>query len=107
MTEAVLTANPRPSVWTLIGEDLDSVFDRDPAARTRFEVYLIPDPVAGAITCLLDRIRLLEQEVGVHGCRLGGTEPKDERGNCDAQQVCEPPEPAAVGVVGQQRGAGA
>jgi len=53
--------------------------------------HLIPDPVAGAITCLLERIRLLEQAVGVHGCLPGGTEPQDECTECDAQQVCEPP----------------
>jgi serine O-acetyltransferase len=267
MSEAVLTANPRPGVWSLIGEDVDSVFDRDPAARKRFEVYLtypgvhavilyrlahplwqrglrflpqlmsyiariwtsieihpgatigrrffidhgagvvigetaevgddvtlyhgvtlggtswrkgkrhptladgcvvgagakilgpvslgrkvkvgansvvignvpdertvvgipakvvrtrrsdnpsphgvdldhhlMPDPVAGAITCLLDRIRLLEQEVGVHGCLPGGTEPRDECRNCDAHQVCEPPDQFAAGLAGQQSGAGA
>jgi serine O-acetyltransferase len=264
MTEAVLTANPRPGVWSLIGEDVDSVFDRDPAARKRFEVYLtypgvhavilyrlahplwrrglrflprlmsyiariwtsieihpgatigrrffidhgagvvigetaeigddvtlyhgvtlggtswrkgkrhptlgdgsvvgagakilgpvnlgrqvkvgansvvignvpdertvvgipakvvrtrrssnpnphgvdldhhlMPDPVAGAITCLLDRIRLLEQEVGVHGCLPGGTEPQDECRNCDAHQVCEPPDQFQAGLAGQQSG---
>jgi serine O-acetyltransferase len=265
MTEAVLTANPKPGVWTLIGEDVASVFDRDPAARNRFEVYmtypgvhavilfrlahplwqrglrflprfisyiariwtsidihpaatvgrrffidhgagvvigetaeigddvtlyhgvtlggtswrkgkrhptlgdgcvvgagakilgpvhlgrkvkvgansvvignvpdertvvgnpakvvrtkrsdnpnphgvdldhhLIPDPVAGAITCLLDRIRLLEQEVGIHGCLPGGTEPQGECGSCGAQRVCEPPDQNGLGVAGQPRGA--
>jgi serine O-acetyltransferase len=53
--------------------------------------HLIPDPVAGAITCLLERIRMLEQEVGVHGCLPGGTEAEDECRQCDALQVCEPP----------------
>jgi serine O-acetyltransferase len=63
--------------------------------------HLIPDPVAGAIACLLDRIRLLEQETGIHGCLPGGTESKDECRNCDAQQVCEPPDQSAVGPVGE------
>ena len=39
MTEAVLPQTDRSNVWRLIGEDVNSVFARDPAARTRFEVY--------------------------------------------------------------------
>lgn len=54
--------------------------------------HLIPDPVAGAISCLLERIRHLEQEIGIHGCLPGGTEPEDECGSCEAIQVCEPPD---------------
>jgi serine O-acetyltransferase len=50
---------------------------------------LIPDPVAGAINCLLDRIRLLEQAVGSHGCLPGGTQPEDECDECEARDVCE------------------
>jgi serine O-acetyltransferase len=52
--------------------------------------HLIPDPVAGAINCLLDRIRLLEQAVGSHGCLPGGTQPEDECDDCEAVDVCEP-----------------
>ncbi|MEW8015075.1 MAG: serine O-acetyltransferase [Candidatus Sedimenticola endophacoides] len=52
--------------------------------------HLIPDPVAEAVSCLLERIRLLEQEVGVHGCLPGGEKPEDECKECDAVQVCEP-----------------
>ncbi len=52
--------------------------------------HLIPDPVAEAITCLLDRIRLLEQAVGVHGCLPDGQSPEDECDDCDAKQMCEP-----------------
>ena len=55
--------------------------------------HLIPDPVAGAIACLLERIRLLEQRVGTHGCIPGGTEAADECRRCDAVQVCEPVAP--------------
>jgi serine O-acetyltransferase len=58
--------------------------------------HLIPDPVAGAITCLLDRIRRLEQEAGIHGCLPGGSEPEDECRTCDARQVCEPTERAGA-----------
>jgi len=74
MTEVVLTRAELPGIRGLIGEDVGSVFDRDPAARTRFE------------------IRMLEQEVGVHGCLPGGTEAGDECRQCDALQVCEPPD---------------
>lgn len=53
--------------------------------------HLIPDPVADAVSCLLERIRLLEDKVGVHGCLPGGEKPEDECKKCDAVQVCEPP----------------
>ncbi len=52
--------------------------------------HLIPDPVAEAVTCLLERIRLLEQKVGTHGCIPGGERAEDECNHCDAVQVCEP-----------------
>ncbi len=39
MNEAVLEQPRGPGVWAAIGEDVDCIFDRDPAARTRFEVY--------------------------------------------------------------------
>ena len=52
--------------------------------------HLIPDPVAEAVACLLERIRLLEQKVGTHGCIPGGETPEDECDHCDAKQVCEP-----------------
>ena len=52
--------------------------------------HLIPDPVAEAVSCLLERIRLLEQAVGTHGCIPGGETPEDECNRCDAVQVCEP-----------------
>ena len=56
--------------------------------------HLIPDPVAGAIACLLDRIRLLERHVGVHGCLPGGTEAEDEVQTPLRQAACEPPRAA-------------
>jgi serine O-acetyltransferase len=55
--------------------------------------HLIPDPVAGAIACLLERIRLLEERVETHGCIPGGTAVEDECRHCDAVQVCEPVAP--------------
>lgn len=51
--------------------------------------HLIPDPVAEAVHCLLERIRLLEQQVGVHGCLPDGSSAEDECDDCDARQVCE------------------
>jgi serine O-acetyltransferase len=55
--------------------------------------HLIPDPVAEAINCLLERIRILEGEVGVYGCLPGGEKPEDECRQCDAKLVCEPAKP--------------
>jgi serine O-acetyltransferase len=60
------------------------------AADIDLNHHLISDPVAEAITCLLDRIRLLEQAVGVHGCLPDGKSAEDECDDCDAKQVCEP-----------------
>ena len=51
--------------------------------------HLIPDPVAGAISCLLDRIRLLETELGKGGCIPGGEQLDDECYDCDAKDVCD------------------
>ena len=51
--------------------------------------HLIPDPVADAITCLLDRIRLLEEAVGKGGCLPGGENIEDECFDCGARDVCE------------------
>jgi len=51
--------------------------------------HLIPDPVASAINCLLDRIRLLEEAVGSHGCLPGGSSAEDECSDCDANDLCE------------------
>jgi serine O-acetyltransferase len=51
--------------------------------------HLIPDPVAGAINCLLDRIRLLEQQIGMGGCLPGGSQIDDECDDCEAKDVCE------------------
>ncbi len=52
--------------------------------------HLMPDPVAEAVSCLLERIRQLEEQVGVYGCLPGGEKPEDECKQCDAVQVCEP-----------------
>ena len=60
--------------------------------------HLMPDPVAEAIGCLLERIRLLEEQVGRYGCLPGGAHVEDECNHCDAVQVCETPEPTLSGL---------
>ena len=51
--------------------------------------HLIPDPVAGAISCLLDRIKFLERELGKGACIPDGEQAVDECHDCDAKEVCE------------------
>ena len=58
--------------------------------------HLIPDPVAGAIACLLDRIRLLEDRLGMHGCIPGGAAIEDDCDDCEARRVCETESPRPV-----------
>jgi serine O-acetyltransferase len=82
MTGAVPSVHARPGVWSRVGEDMGD--------------HLIPDPVAAAIRCLLDRSRMLEQEVGGGGCLPGGTEQEHECRGCDAPQVCDPPDQARL-----------
>ncbi len=52
--------------------------------------HLIPDPVADAVNCLLERIRLLEQEVGIYKEIAGGDAGEEECVRCNAKQVCGP-----------------
>jgi serine O-acetyltransferase len=61
--------------------------------------HLIPDPVAGAINCLLDRIRLLEQQVGMGGCLPGGAKLEDECEDCEAKDVCETESPKEKNIL--------
>jgi len=87
--------SPVPEGRTVVGIPGKVVQSRSSAANTsnygiNLDHHLIPDPVAEAVTCLLERIRLLEQAVGVHGCLPGGDSPGDECDSCDARQVCEP-----------------
>lgn len=51
--------------------------------------HLIPDPVAGAIQCLLDRIRFLEKEIGKGACAPDGESLEEECVDCEAKDVCE------------------
>jgi serine O-acetyltransferase len=62
----------RPAQDTLEGIDLNH--------------HLIPDPVADAVSCLLERIRVLEQQVGIDSAAAED----EECVECTAQQVCDP-----------------
>jgi serine O-acetyltransferase len=55
--------------------------------------HLIPDPVADAISCLLERIRLLEQEIASQHKLLSSQAPEIRCKQCDAQTLCEPKPP--------------
>jgi serine O-acetyltransferase len=63
--------------------------------------HLIPDPVADAISCLLERIQNLESEISVHHHSDLQSEPLNDKCNhCNASTVCgppPPPEPAKTG----------
>ena len=82
-----------PCHKTVVGIPAKIVQTREVSELNPFGVdlnhHLIPDPVAGAITCLLDRIRLLEQAMGAGGCLPGGTHIDDECYDCEAKDVCE------------------
>lgn len=54
--------------------------------------HLIPDPVAAAIQCLLNRIRHLEQALDMEGCGSAGTDLEPACAPCAAQAVCAPSE---------------
>lgn len=86
---------PVPEGQTVVGIPGKVVRSRAAADEQRVDGidlnhHLMPDPVAEAVSCLLERIRLLEQQVGVFGCLPGGEHPEDECKHCDAVQVCEP-----------------
>jgi serine O-acetyltransferase len=52
--------------------------------------HLIPDPVAGAIQCMLDRIRFVEKEIGKGFCAPDGENLEEDCIDCEAKDVCEP-----------------
>ena len=89
--------SPVPEGKTVVGIPGKVVRSRAVADKERIDGidlnhHLMPDPVAEAVGCLLDRIRQLEEQVGVYGCLPGGEKPEDECMDCDAVQVCEPVE---------------
>lgn len=67
-----------------------SVADEERIDGIDLNHHLMPDPVAEAVHCLLERIRLLEEKIGVYGCLPGGEKPEDECKECAAVEVCEP-----------------
>ena len=66
--------------------------------------HLIPDPVAGAIQCLLDRIRFLEKEIGKGACAPDGVDLEEECLDCEAKDVCESDETSSVSKVMRKTG---
>lgn len=89
--------SPVPEGKTVVGIPGKVVRSRSLAEQERIDGidlnhHLMPDPVSEAVSCLLDRIRQLEEQVGVYGCLPGGERPEDECRECDAVQVCEPVE---------------
>ncbi|MET0065335.1 MAG: serine O-acetyltransferase [Candidatus Thiodiazotropha sp.] len=86
-----VVVSPVPAGKTVVGIPGKIVRSSRPENAEGIDLnhHLIPDPVADAISCLLERIRLLEHEVGVYGCLPGGEKPQDECRECDAQKVCE------------------
>ena len=54
--------------------------------------HLIPDPVAEAVSCLLERIHVLERQAGIE--RVSSAEANGEGcESCDGHPVCEPVKP--------------
>jgi len=90
-----------PDKRTVVGIPAKVVQVKDVASLNPYGVdlnhHLIPDPVAGAISCLLERIRLLEQALGSHGCLPDGTPVDAECDDCEAREVCEPDLAVRVG----------
>ena len=58
--------------------------------------HLIPDPVAGAIQCMLDRIRFLEKEIGNRACAPDAESLDEECLDCEAKDVCDTDEKPPV-----------
>ena len=82
-----------PDHKTVVGIPAKAVKNRTVARVNPFGIdldhHLIPDPVAGAINCLLDRIRFLEQELGKGACLPEGEQLDEGCYDCDAMQVCD------------------
>jgi serine O-acetyltransferase len=56
--------------------------------------HLIPDPVAAAMGCLLERIRVLEEQVA----SLPATGQDEDCTQCEAEDLCPPPAALASGA---------
>jgi serine O-acetyltransferase len=81
---------PVPEGKTVVGIPGKVVQSDRPAADALEGIdlnhHLIPDPVADAVSCLLERIRVLEQQVGIDSAAAED----EECVECTAQQVCDP-----------------
>ncbi|WP_260294427.1 serine O-acetyltransferase [Sedimenticola hydrogenitrophicus] len=60
-----------------------------PSRGIDLDHHIIPDPVADAVNCLLERIGRLERQVGMHDALLADARPAQGCDECDANQVCE------------------
>jgi serine O-acetyltransferase len=99
-----VVVSPVPAGKTVVGIPGKVVRSRTAVDSERIDGidlnhHLMPDPVAEAVSCLLERIRILEERVGVYGCLPGGETSEDECRECDAVKVCEPP-PVALRPTG-------
>jgi serine O-acetyltransferase len=86
-----VVVSPVPAGKTVVGIPAKVVQSKrpDPTQGIDLNHHLIPDPVADAISCLLERINVLEQEVALHKSHPGDKGPEDGCAQCDAKQVCE------------------
>ncbi len=67
--------------------------------------HLIPDPVGRAISCLMDRITQLEQQLAVEGQATSSPEVAEDCRDCEAVDVCEPEELAVPSKLSNAAGA--
>lgn len=86
---------PVPAGQTVVGIPGKVVRSRTASDERRVDGidlnhHLMPDPVAEAVTCLLERIRVLEQQVGVRGHQRDDSPAEDDCRQCDAIEVCDP-----------------
>lgn len=85
------TAVGIPSKVVMMNRAPTPVEGQRPPAGIDLDHHLIPDPVASAISCLIDRIRELEQRAGVERAPGRSVAPpplEDECSDCRAVQLC-------------------
>ena len=89
-TNSVVVKNvPAGSTVVGIPGKVVKVGSRQAAAHGGIDLdhHLIPDPVAGAISCLIDRLRVLEARAGIQ--RLPNGHPAEQEcDDCQSVQVC-------------------
>ncbi len=86
--------SPVPESRTVVGIPGKIVQSRTSGSTSNAGInldhHLIPDPVAEAIGCLLERIHMLEQQAGIYGGKQGDDPPEDGCERCDAVRLCDP-----------------